>query len=142
MPKRKAEARWEGNLPDGNGKMKTESGVLDNNYSFGTRFEDAAGTNPEELIGAALSGCFSMALAHLLDEEGHNPKSVFTEAEVSLVKSGDGFKIPVITLDTEVEAPGLDSDKFQAYAKEAKENCPVGKALKSVEVQLNAKLVS
>jgi len=141
MPLRKAEAEWKGTLREGKGEIKTESGVLKAQYSFGTRFENGKGTNPEELIGAAHAGCFSMALAAALEKAGKPAKRVHTTAAVRLDKVGDGFGITKIDLETEAEVPGIDEATFQQTAKGAKENCPVSKALASVPITLNARLV-
>jgi len=142
MPTRKASAVWEGNLPRGKGTMKVGSGAFEGLYSFASRFEGAQGTNPEELIGAAHAGCFSMALAHGLTLAGHTPKRVQTSAKVQLDKVGEGFKITSILLSTEVEAPGIDEKTFLRLAEDAKENCPVSQALAGTEIKLEAKLVS
>ncbi len=142
MPTRKASAVWEGNLPRGKGTMKVGSGAFEGSYSFASRFEGAQGTNPEELIGAAHAGCYSMALAHGLTLAGHTPKSVRTSAKVQLDKVGEGFKITSILLSTEVEAPGVDEKTFLRLAEDAKENCPVSQALAGTEIKLEAKLVS
>jgi osmotically inducible protein OsmC len=141
MPVRKAEAEWKGTLKEGKGEIKTESGVLQAQYSFGTRFENGKGTNPEELIGAAHAGCFSMALAAALEKAGKPAKRVHTTAAVRLEKVGDGFGITKIDLETEAEVPGIDEATFQQTAKGAKEGCPVSKALAGVQISLNAKLV-
>jgi osmotically inducible protein OsmC len=141
MPLRKAEAEWKGTLREGKGEIKTESGVLQAQYSFGTRFENGKGTNPEELIGAAHAGCFSMALAAALEKAGKPAKRVHTTAAVRLDKVGDGFGITKIDLETEAEVPGIDEATFQQTAKGAKENCPVSKALAGVQISLKARLV-
>lgn len=141
MPVRKAEAEWKGTLKEGKGEIKTESGVLQAQYSFGTRFENGKGTNPEELIGAAHAGCFSMALAAALEKAGKPAKRVHTTAAVRLDKVGEGFGITKIDLETEAEVPGIDDATFQQTAKGAKENCPVSKALTGVQISLNAKLL-
>jgi len=141
MPVRKANAVWEGGLKDGHGTVKLGSGAFEGPYSFGSRFEEAKGTNPEELIGAAHAGCFSMALAAGLSRAGINPKRVATAAKVHLEKVGDGFKITRIELDNESEIPGLDDATFQDHARKAKEGCPVSQALGGVEITLNARLV-
>ncbi|MCU7497184.1 MAG: OsmC family protein [Ignavibacteria bacterium] len=143
MPVRKANAEWNGNLREGKGTVKTESGALDNRYSFTSRFEEGGkGTNPEELIGAAHAGCFSMALAGALAKDGYNPKSIKTEDKVHIEKVGDGFKITKIEMTTEAEIPGIQDDMFHKYAESAKQNCPVSQALKGVEMVLDARLVS
>ncbi len=141
MPVRKAEAEWRGTLKEGKGEIKVESGLFTGQYSFGTRFESGKGTNPEELIGAAHAGCFSMALAAGLERAGKPAKRVHTTASVRLDKVGDGFGITKIDLDCEAEVPGIDNAAFQEQAKKAKENCPVSKALAGVQISLNARLM-
>jgi osmotically inducible protein OsmC len=141
MPVRKAEAEWKGTLKEGSGQIKSESGTVNGNYSFGTRFENAKGTNPEELIGAAHAGCFSMALAAGLTRAGFPPKRVHTTASVRLDKVGEGFEITKIELETEAEVPKIDQAAFQAQASAAKEGCPVSKALKATPITLKARLV-
>ncbi len=140
MPVRKASAVWNGDLFKGNGKMKFGSGAFEGNYSFGSRFEEAKGTNPEELIGAANAGCFSMAFSAALAENGYKPKSVATSAKVHIDKVGDGFKITTIELDMQATVPSITEDEFQKLAEAAKTNCPVSQALKGVEIRLKAKL--
>ena len=141
MPVRNASARWEGSLKDGGGTMKMQSGAYEGKYSFGSRFEQDPGTNPEELIAAAHAGCFSMALTAGLGKEGFNPESVSTSARCHLEKGDAGFSITKIDLSTEAVVPGIDDETFQQHAKGAKENCPVSKALAGVEISLDAKLV-
>lgn len=141
MPVRKANAVWEGDLKGGNGRVSLGSGAFEGRYSFGSRFEEAGGTNPEELIGAAHAGCFSMALTAGLGRGGHSPKRVATTAKVHLEKVGEGFSITRIELDTEAEVPGIDEATFQDFANKAKEGCPVSRALAGAEITLNAKLV-
>lgn len=141
MPVRKANAEWKGTLKDGGGTMSLGSGAFEGQYSFGTRFEEGTGTNPEELIGAAHAGCFSMALNAGLGRAGFQPNRVATSARVHLEKVEGGFGITKIELTTEAEVPGIDEDTFQEQAKGAKENCPVSKALAGVEIHLDAKLV-
>lgn len=140
MPTRKANARWEGNLQQGKGTISLDSGALSGAYSYGTRFEDASGTNPEELIAGAHAGCFSMALSMLLDQAGHPPKSIQTQAEVKLEKVADGFKITRINLQTEAVVPGIAPDEFQKQARAAKEGCPVSQALAGTQIDLKAEL--
>lgn len=140
MPSSKAQAIWEGGLKSGKGQFSAGSGAFSGAYSFATRFEGAKGTNPEELIAAAHAGCFSMALAGALSRVGTPPTSVKTNASVHLDKGDNGFAISRIDLDTEVDAPGLDPDKFQEAATGAKANCPVSQALSAVEITLNARL--
>ena len=140
MPVRKAEAEWRGNLTQGSGRTKTGSGSFDGTYSFGSRFEEATGTNPEELVAAAHAGCFSMALSNQLAKAGHEPKSVKTTALVHLEKRADGFAITKIELSCRAHVPGIDEATFSAKADAAKTGCPVSKALSAVEITLVAQL--
>lgn len=140
MPVRKASAVWEGNLVKGNGRVKTETGTLDGQYSFSSRFEEGKGTNPEELIGAAHAGCFSMAFSNELDKAGFTPRSVSTEDKVYIEKVGNGFSITKIEMTTDADVPGIDNETFQRIAEDAKNNCPVSRALKGVDLVLNARL--
>jgi osmotically inducible protein OsmC len=137
-----ASAEWQGSLKEGAGKMRLGSGAFEGPYTFVSRFETGPGTNPEELIGAAHAGCFSMALSGALTKSGHPPEKIETSAEVGLVKEGEGFRIPTIKLKTAVKVAGLDDAKFQEIAKAAKENCPVSKVLAGAEISLDAKLLS
>jgi lipoyl-dependent peroxiredoxin len=139
MPKRKAQARWEGSLQGGDGTMRMASGAYEGPYSFQSRFEEGDGTNPEELIAAAHAGCFSMALSGELGRAGHEPESVETEATVHLDKQDSGFAITRIELATRGRVPGLDSEEFQRHAETAKENCPVSQAL-AVDITVDASL--
>ena len=141
MPVRSASAVWEGTLLDGKGTMKMASGAYEGAYSFGSRFQEETGTNPEELIAAAHAGCFSMALSAGLGKSGYSATRVATSARAHLEKVGEGFAITRIELTTEAEVPGLDEATFQEHAKGAKENCPVSKALAGVEISLQASLV-
>ncbi len=141
MPTRKANATWKGGLKEGKGKMELGSGAWSGAYSFGSRFQDSGGTNPEELIGAAHAGCFSMALSGALERAGHPPDEVRTKAEVHLEKVGEGFAIQRIKLNTEARVPGLDEDTFKEHAQGAKKNCPVSKALGGVDIELDARLI-
>ncbi len=141
MPVRSANAVWEGGLKDGAGRVALGSGAFEGRYSFGSRFEEAGGTNPEELIGAAHAGCFSMALSAGLGRAGFAPKRIATAARVHLEKVGDAFRITRIDLVTEAEVPGIDDAAFQEHAKNAKEGCPVSAALAAVQISLDAKLV-
>ena len=141
MPTRQAEATWEGDLKAGKGSIKGASGAINVPYSFGTRFGDTPGTNPEELIAAAHSGCYSMALAHTLASGGHTPKSVHTTAAVTIDPVPGGFKITKIKLTCEASVPGLDNAKFQEIATAVKSGCPVSGALAAVPIELVAKLV-
>lgn len=138
MPTKKAEAIWKGDLKSGTGTMKVESGSYEGEYSFATRFGDKAGTNPEELIGAAHAGCFSMAFSNELDKAGFTPNSVETHAEVTL--DGNDGAITTIKLITKGDVPKIDNDKFQEIAQAAKKGCPVSKALTGVDIELDASL--
>jgi osmotically inducible protein OsmC len=140
MPVRRAEAVWEGTLKDGHGKIRLGSGAFGGTYSFGTRFESAPGTNPEELIGAAHAGCFSMALSAALSRNGFAPRRIATTADVALDKVGDGFKITSILLKTSAEVPGIDETKFREFAEGAKKGCPVSQALAGTDIRLEAAL--
>jgi osmotically inducible protein OsmC len=141
MPVRTAEAHWEGSLQEGQGSVKLGSGVFEGAYSFGTRFQDEMGTNPEELIGAAHAGCFSMAFSAMLGEQDYKPSMIETSAEVAIEKEGDGFAIPRIKLTMKAEVPGIDQDTFQSIAQQAKEGCPVSKALAGTDIELDAQLL-
>lgn len=140
MAVRKADAVWNGTLREGDGKIKSESGAIDVKYSFKTRFENEPGTNPEELIAAAHAGCFSMALSAGLVKAGHQPERIATTAAVTLDNVGGGFEITGIHLTTEGKVPGITPEAFQEAAQAAKAGCPVSKALKAVEITLDAKL--
>lgn len=140
MPSRKAEAEWNGTLREGNGQFKVGSGKVSGAYSFPTRFEEAPGTNPEELIGAAHASCFSMALSAGLTKAGHKPTKINTTATVHLEKVGEAFAITRIELDTTGQVPGIDQATFQQAAEGAKEGCPVSKALTGVKISLKATL--
>jgi osmotically inducible protein OsmC len=141
MPVRNAEAVWEGNLLKGKGKMKLGSGAFEGAYSFSSRFENGLGTNPEELIGAAHAGCFSMALSFMLEKAGYTPERVHTTAKVHVEKVEDGFKITVIELETQGKIPGIDEKTFLENAETAKKGCPVSQALSGTEIRLKATLV-
>ncbi|HEX2466957.1 MAG TPA: OsmC family protein [Solirubrobacterales bacterium] len=140
MPKRTAQAEWTGDLPGGKGRMEFGGGAFVGQYSFGSRFEEGEGTNPEELIAAAHAGCFSMQLAGLLSAAGHVPDAVRTTATVSLDKDGDAFSITRSDLEAEVEVDGLDEDEFRRHAAEANEICPVSRALGAIEIGVEARL--
>lgn len=142
MAVRKAEAVWRGALQDGKGTMKLGSGAFEGQYSFSSRFEEGTGTNPEELIGAAHAGCFSMALSGQLGRAGFTPNSIQTTARVHLNKVDGGFKITRIHLETEADVPGIEPGVFQENAEAAKAGCPVSQALAGVEITLDAKLKS
>lgn len=139
---KKGSAEWQGSLKQGKGTVSSESGALKQlPYGFNTRFEGQAGTNPEELIGAAHASCYSMALSMILGEAGLEPESIKTEATVTLAQEGDGFSITAIHLDTRARIPGADQAKFDEAANKAKEGCPVSKLFKA-EITLDAKLES
>lgn len=142
MPVRTAEAEWKGNLLDGNGRMKLGNGAFEGLYTFQSRMEDGAGTNPEELIGAAYAGCYSMAFSATVEKASFSPERVRTQARVHFDKVDAGFAITKIELKTEAEIPGIDHAKFQELAEAAKKGCPVSKALAGTEITLEAKLVS
>jgi osmotically inducible protein OsmC len=139
MAVRSSHARWEGNLKDGSGSMKLGSGFFEGPFTFASRFENGKGTNPEELIGAAHAGCYSMFLSAILSADGHAPNSVETTAAVHL---GDGPTINKIELTCRADVPGIDAATFADYAQRAKEGCPVSKALAAVdEITLDASLI-
>ena len=140
MPVRTAMAVWEGNLKSGKGKMKTGSNACEGPYSFASRFEQGPGTNPEELIGAAHAGCFSMALSLVLEKAGYTVNRINTVAKVHIDKVGEGFKITTIELETEGAVPGIDEKTFREHAEEAKKNCPVSMALTGVQIRLQSRL--
>lgn len=140
MMKKTGSAEWEGSLKEGAGTITTESGVLDSSpYGFNTRFEDGPGTNPEELIGAAHAGCFSMAFSMLLGQEGYTPTRIATTAQVSLEKQAEGFAITTVHLDVQAHIPNIDEAKFTEIANKAKAGCPVSKLL-NAEITMEAYL--
>ncbi len=137
-----ASAHWAGNLKQGKGTISTESGALkDNPYGFNTRFENQPGTNPEELIGAAHAGCFSMAFAMLLGEENFTPDSIDTQATVTLEKQSDGFAVTAVHLKMQARIPGIEQSKFDEIAGKAKSGCPISKLL-NAKITLDATLKS
>ena len=142
MATRDGTAEWRGDLRSGSGTVSVASGLFERgNYSFTSRFEEGPGTNPEELIGAAHAGCFSMALSNILSEAGHAPDSVKTTAKVHLRNVDGQPTIARIDLVTEGQVPGIDQQQFDQYADQAKEGCPVSRALAAVdEVTLHATL--
>jgi osmotically inducible protein OsmC len=141
MPVRTAEAEWNGNLIEGKGKVKLGSGAFEGPYDWRSRSADGPGTNPEELIGAAHAGCYSMALSAELTQAGTPPTRIHTRARVTLDKVGDGFAITQIELETEAAVPGLDAAAFDTHAQSAKVNCPVSKALAGTQIHLKATLL-
>lgn len=142
MATRDGHARWEGNLARGNGTMTTGSGSMKGAYSAASRFEDGEGTNPEEVIGAAHAGCFSMALSLILTTAETPPEWIETTAKVSIERVGEGFEITKIHLETEASVPDLSEEDFLGHAETAKRECPVSKALAGPEITLEAKLAS
>jgi lipoyl-dependent peroxiredoxin len=140
MPVRNADAVWDGGLKDGKGKIKLGSGAFEGDYSFTSRFESGTGTNPEELIAAAHSACFSMALSAGLGKAGFSPKHIHTTAKVHIDKVGEGFKITKIELATDAQVPGIDDKQFQEFVLKTKTGCPVSQALASVPMEVVAKL--
>ncbi|MCA1334164.1 Peroxiredoxin OsmC [Pseudooceanicola marinus] len=143
MIRKTASAHWTGTIKDGQGHISTQSGALsDQPYGFNTRFEDAPGTNPEELIGAAHAGCFTMALSKILQEQaGVVADELSTEATVKMEKDGDGFTITGVDLHLKAKIPGVDEEAFFEAAKTAKENCPVSRLLAAADITLDAELV-
>ena len=141
MPKRHANAKWNGTLKEGNGTMKLGSGAFEGAFTFGTRFENEAGTNPEELVGAALAGCFSMALSASIGKEGFAPESVETKSVTTIENTGDGFSITSIELTTTARVPDISDSDFQRIATATKSGCPVSKALTGTNISLDAKLL-
>jgi osmotically inducible protein OsmC len=140
MPLRKAEAEWKGNITEGSGNLKLGSGAFEGSYSFASRFgEGEKATNPEELIGAAHAGCFTMALDGALTRAGFVPERLHTTASVRLDKVGEGFEITGITLELDGAVPNLSREDFERYAHEAKANCPVSKALAGTKIDLQIK---
>jgi osmotically inducible protein OsmC len=136
-----ASAEWNGSLKEGAGNMRVGSGAVDGPYTFASRFETGKGTNPEELIGAAHAGCFSMALSAALGRAGHNPTSIRTNAKVHLGTSDAGPTITRIDLEVEGVVPGIDAAQFKEFAEGAKKNCVVSRALAGVQtITLNATL--
>ena len=138
---RHATAHWEGDLKSGQGRLSTpQSGLMDGTrYAFNSRFGDEKGTNPEELIAAAHAGCFTMALSAKLTEAGHPPTRLDTRADVDLSMEG-GPSLSQIRLKVDAQVPGIDDATFQSIAEDAKENCPVSKALSAVPISLQATL--
>lgn len=140
MAVRVASAEWKGNLPKGSGTLETETGAVKGNYSFASRFEEGAGTNPEELVAAAHAGCFSMAFANGLAKAGFEPASVRTTAKAYLEKGPDGFGISRIELVCVANVPGIDDAAFQEQAQGAKVGCPISRALSATPIELVATL--
>jgi osmotically inducible protein OsmC len=142
MPIHKAQAAWHGTFRDGEGRMRVGSGAFEGAYSYRSRMEEGPGTNPEELLGAAHAGCFSMSLARKLSANGYSPERIHTEARVRFGRAGEGYAISRIDLRTEAEVPGVDEELFLEKAEAAKRDCAVSKALAGVEeITLEARLV-
>ena len=140
MPTRNASATWEGGLAKGKGNFSGESGAIDGAYSFGTRFGDQKGTNPEELLAAAEAACFSMALSGALEKNGTPPTRVETRAACTVEKVGEGFKITTMKLDVRAQVPNVDAAAFQKVAEATKTGCPVSQALAGVKIEMTAQL--
>jgi osmotically inducible protein OsmC len=141
MPQRSANAVWNGTLKRGDGQMAFGSGAFEGAFTFASRFESGEGTNPEELLGAAHAGCFSMSLANELDKAGYDPESVETEATITLDMEGDGPTISNSHLETDVAVADVDEETFQEIAEQAKSGCPVSQALAGVEITMDATMV-
>jgi lipoyl-dependent peroxiredoxin len=141
MSIRSASAVWEGTLKEGQGQMRLGSGAFEGNYSFVSRFEEGEGTNPEELIGAALAGCFSMALSAELTRSGFPPKRISTKASIHFERVDGKATITRIDLNTEAEVPQIDEQTFSEKAAGAKADCPVSRALAVKEINLVAQLI-
>jgi len=139
MAIRTSSAIWKGDLKEGAGSIRLGSGAFEGAYTWRSRFADGEGTNPEELIGAAHAGCFSMALANILAEAGYPPTSISTSAKVHL---GEGPAITLIALSTEGKVDGIDEKVFLEFAEQAKTGCPVSQALAAVDIELTAKLLA
>lgn len=139
MKVRNAKAVWEGNLKQGSGSLELGSGLFHGNYTYASRFEEGKGTNPDELVGAALASCFSMFLANLLATNEHLPRTIEAQANVHLGEVDGAPTITGIDLNCKGDVPGISKEAFQDFARQAKEGCPVSKAL-AVDIQLNAQL--
>jgi lipoyl-dependent peroxiredoxin len=142
MLTRKSTASWYGNLKSGRGEMQVGKDVCNTSYTFATRFENTPGTNPEELVGAAIAGCFSMAFSGNLEKKGYHPDKITTVASVSLDKKESGFEITGIELTSNAIVGNIDENKFSEIAEDTKNNCPVSKLYKGAPIKLNAHLVS
>ena len=140
MPVRNSKSVWMGSLQQGEGRISLGSGNFEEGFSFASRFEQGNGTNPEELVAAAHAGCFSMALANELEQAGFDPEKIDTDCNVGIEKADVGFRIAKIELRTKARAPGLDKQTLLKHAEAAKAGCPLSKALKSVEIELQAEL--
>lgn len=141
MAERKATAEWNGSLMEGEGNVTLGSGMFDGAFSFATRMGDDPGTNPEELLGASLAGCYAMALNATLEKQGTPATNVKAEAKVYLGKDDDGFKINRIDLETDAIVDGIDEESFKQTAETVKQTCPISKALAVVTINLTANLI-
>jgi len=141
MPTRKSEAEWSGTLREGHGRMTIGKDARSRTFTFASRFEEAEGSNPEELIAAAHAGCFSLQLSGLLTAANHPPKHIHTTAHIHIEASAKGADITAIELETRAEVPGIDRDTFLKLAETAKEICPVSKALRTLKISLKAHLL-
>jgi osmotically inducible protein OsmC len=142
MVVRNADAVWNGSLKEGCGKMKLGSGAFEGSFTWSSRFENGKGTNPEELLGAAHAGCFSMSLSSNLGKAGFTPEHIHTSAQVTIELVDGKNRITKIQLDTEAKVPGIKNDQFQQIAEAVKQNCPVSVALSNAPTTLTARLVS
>lgn len=142
MAERKGTAEWKGSLMEGTGNIALGSGMFSGAFSFATRIGDESGTNPEELLGASLAGCYAMALNAALEQQGTPAKNLWAEAKVFLGKDDGGFKINRIDLETTADVAGLDQAQFAAAAEEVKKTCPISKALAATDITLKATLVA
>jgi lipoyl-dependent peroxiredoxin len=140
MPTRKAGAEWTGGLREGRGTFDSESGAIGGAYSFGSRFGDAGGTNPEELLAAAEAACFSMALSGTLEKAGTPAERIRTDAACTVEKVGEGFTITTMRLRVRARVPGIEADAFRQAAQSTKESCPVSRALAGVTIEVEAEL--
>jgi osmotically inducible protein OsmC len=140
MPKRRAEAIWNGSLKEGNGQISLGSGAYEGPYSYRSRFEDGDGTNPEELIGGAHAGCYSMALSMILGKEGYEAEEIHTDAEVGIKQDDHGVQISGVTLTVKARIPEITEGEFKTLAEHAKQDCPVSKVL-AVPIELDATLL-
>ena len=137
---RTASIHWEGDVARGRGTIETQSGRVKADYSFGTRFSNDPGTNPEELLAASHAACFTMALSSALTRAGHPPTSIDSKAIVSIQQTNGGYEIPSIELSTTATVPGISKDEFLELANKAKETCPLSRALRAVPISLHAEL--
>lgn len=142
MPTRRAHARWEGSLKEGQGHVDFGNGAFKGAYSFASRFEEEAGTNPEDLLGAAHAGCFAMALSLVLGRAGFTPDYVDATAHVTVMPENGGFRITKSHLVCEAKVHGMDQAAFAQHAEIARANCPVSRALARIEITLEARLAA